>query len=229
LDVFEPELLTDESLRELALALALRDADLARIHLDFGSPPLWRRRTGFATLVHIILEQQVSLLSARSMLNRLKARVLPFTPERFCELGEKFLRENGVTRQKASYIIHLASLITTKQLKLATLSRMSDAEARRALMEVKGIGSWSADVYLLMAMRRPDIWPAGDLALAIALRDLKGLPEIPAPDVLEELAEGWRPHRAVAARMLWHFYLERKAAARASNQGKKTKAATSRL
>jgi len=226
--VSESKLLTDESLKELALSLTLRDADLARIHLDFGSPPLWRRRTGFATLVHIILEQQVSLLSARSMLNRLKARVVPFTPERFGELGEKFLRENGVTRQKASYIIHLASLIATKHLRLSTLSTMSDAEARRALMEVKGIGSWSADVYLLMAMRRPDIWPTGDLALAIAIRDLKGLPKIPAPEVLEELAEGWRPHRAVAARMLWHFYLERKAAARASNRGKKTKAATSK-
>ena len=224
----ESEVLTDESLKDLALSLTLRDADLARIHLDFGSPPLWRRRTGFGTLVHIILEQQVSLLSARSMLNRLKACVVPFTPDRFCKLGEKYLRENGVTRQKASYIIHLASLIATKQLKLSALSAMSDEEARQALMEVKGIGLWSADVYLLMAMRRPDIWPAGDLALAIAIRDLKGLPKIPPPRVLEELAESWRPHRAVAARMLWHFYLERKAAARARNAGKKTKAATSK-
>jgi DNA-3-methyladenine glycosylase II len=89
-------------------------------------------------------------------------------------------------------------------------------------MEVKGIGSWSADVYLLMAMRRPDIWPAGDLALAIAIRDLKGLRQIPPPKVLEELAESWRPHRAVAARMLWHFYLERKAAARNTNKTAKT-------
>lgn len=217
------QLLNDESVKKIALSLTRRDADLARIHFHFGSPPLWQRRTGFATLVHIILEQQVSLLSAKSMLNRLKGIVVPFRPERFCELGESYLRENGVTRQKASYIIHLASLIATKQLNLAALSGMSDDDARQALMEVKGIGSWSADVYLLMAMRRPDIWPAGDLALAIAIRDLKGLSEIPPPRVLEELAESWRPHRAVAARMLWHFYLERKAAARTV---RKSKAAT---
>jgi DNA-3-methyladenine glycosylase II len=224
--VSRSQLLNDESLKEIALTLTRRDSDLARIHIHFGSPPLWQRRTGFATLVHIILEQQVSLLSAKSMLNRLKAIVVPFTPERFCELGDSYLRENGVTRQKASYIIHLAKLIVTKQLNLAALSRMSDNDARRALMEVKGIGSWSADVYLLMAMRRPDIWPAGDLALAIAIRDLKGLAEIPPPKVLEELAESWRPHRAVAARMLWHFYLERKAAAR--NTVRRSRAATSK-
>jgi DNA-3-methyladenine glycosylase II len=220
--VSRSQLLNDESLKEIALSLTRRDADLARIHSHFGSPPLWQRRTGFATLVHIILEQQVSLHSARSMLNRLKGLVVPFTPDRFCQLGEMFLRENGVTRQKASYIIHLASLMETKKLNLAALSRMSDDEARSALMEVKGIGSWSADVYLLMAMRRPDIWPAGDLALAIAIRDLKGLRQIPPPKVLEELAESWRPHRAVAARMLWHFYLERKAAARNTNKTAKT-------
>ena len=219
------QLLNDESLKEIALTLTRRDADLARIHFSFGSPPLWQRRTGFSTLVHIILEQQVSLLSAKSMFNRLKSIIVPFTPERFRELGERHLRENGVTRQKASYIIHLATLIATKQLNLAALSRMCDDDARRALMEVKGIGSWSADVYLLMAMRRPDIWPAGDLALAVAIRDLKGLQKIPPPKVLEELAESWRPHRAVAARMLWHFYLERKAAARPV---KKSKAATSK-
>jgi DNA-3-methyladenine glycosylase II len=87
---------------------------------------------------------------------------------------------------------------------------MSDDDARLVLTRIKGIGLWSADVYLLMAMRRADIWPAGDLALAVAMKDLKGLPHRPGPEELERLAENWRPHRAVAARMLWQYYLGKK-------------------
>ena len=184
---------------------------LAGIFAVHGDPPLWRRAAGFRTLVHIILEQQVSLKSAKSMLVRLQRAIEPFTPSRFIELGDSHLRGLGVTRQKSAYLLHLSECIANGELSLTKLARMSDDDARVVLTRIKGIGLWSADVYLLMAMRRADIWPAGDLALAVAMKDLKGLPHRPGPDELERLAENWRPHRAVAARMLWQYYLGKKA------------------
>jgi DNA-3-methyladenine glycosylase II len=180
---------------------------LARIHSTYGDPPLWRRATGFTTLVHIILEQQVSLKSAKSMLVRLQGVIEPFEPQRFLELGDAHLRSLGVTRQKSAYLIDLSTSIVNGQLSFTNLARMSDDEARLALTRIKGIGLWSADVYLLMAMRRADIWPAGDLALAVAMKELKGLAARPGPIELEQWAEQWRPLRAVAARMLWQYYL----------------------
>jgi DNA-3-methyladenine glycosylase II len=200
-------ILTEKSLALAARELAARDEMLGQIHAAHGDPPLWRRATGFQTLVHIILEQQVSLKSAKAMLVRLEASIQPFTPERFIELGDAYLRGLGVTRQKSAYVLDLSESIVNGDLSFTKLARMSDEEARLVLTRVKGIGSWSADVYLLMAMRRADIWPAGDLALAVAMKELKGLATRPGPQELERLAEIWRPHRAVAARMLWQYYL----------------------
>jgi DNA-3-methyladenine glycosylase II len=182
-------ILTQKSLALVARELAARDPTLAGIHAVHGDPPLWRRATGFQTLVHIILEQQVSLKSAQAMLVRLETAIQPFT------------------RQKSAYVLHLANSIVNGDLSFTRLARMNDDEARLVLTRVKGIGLWSADVYLLMAMRRADIWPAGDLALAVAMQELKGLESRPRPEELEKLAEIWRPHRAVAARMLWQYYL----------------------
>jgi DNA-3-methyladenine glycosylase II len=202
--------LTENTLAVAARELAARDEMLAGIHSTYGDPPLWRRATGFTTLVHIILEQQVSLKSAKAMLVRLQGVIEPFTPERFVELGYDYLRSLGVTRQKSAYLIDLSTSIVNGQLSFTKLGRMSDDEARLALTRIKGIGLWSADVYLLMAMLRADIWPAGDLALAVAMKELKGLAARPGPIELEQWAEQWRPHRAVAARMLWQYYLGRR-------------------
>jgi DNA-3-methyladenine glycosylase II len=202
--------LTQKTLALAARELAARDRLLANIHARYGDPPLWQRATGFRTLVHIILEQQVSLSSAKSMLLRLERAIQPFTPERVIELGEMGLRELGVTRQKAAYLVHLAASLTSGELNLKTLSRLSDDQVLVQLTGIKGIGLWSANIYLLMAMRRADIWPAGDLALAVAIKELKGLAARPSPEELEVIAEAWRPHRAVAARMLWQYYLGRK-------------------
>ncbi len=211
MDESRSALVTRESLELAATYLARRDNDLAGILANHGYPPLWRRPSGFPTLVRIILEQQVSLRSAASMFARLTNSIHPFEPKRFAELGETHLRSLGVTRQKAAYMLHLSSSINSGELKLTQLSRMSDIEAKLTLTRIKGIGSWSADVYLLMAMRRANIWPAGDLALALAVKDLKRLSIRPGPEDLEELAENWRPYRAVAARMLWQYYLRPKA------------------
>ena len=204
-------ILTQKSLALAARELAARDPTLAGIHATYGDPPLWRRATGFQTLVHIILEQQVSLKSAKAMLVRLEASIQPFTPSQFIELGDTYLRSLGVTRQKSAYLLHLSNSIVSGELSFTKLARMTDDDARVVLTRIKGIGSWSADVYLLMAMRRADIWPAGDLALAVAMKELRGLAHRPGPDELERLAEQWRPHRAVAARMLWQYYLGKKA------------------
>ncbi|HSB26300.1 MAG TPA: hypothetical protein VLE19_00530 [Pyrinomonadaceae bacterium] len=204
------QVLSRQSLEILARDLATRDQNLAAILDRHGPPPLWRRAKGFPTLVHIILEQQVSLRSGKAMFDRLNAAIEPFVPEEFLRRGEEHLRKLGVTRQKSAYLIHLAKLLAQGELKLAHLARMSDHEARATLMRVKGVGYWSADVYLLMALRRADIWPAGDLALAVATQELFGLKTRPTPDQLERLAEQWRPHRAVAARMLWQYYLAKR-------------------
>ena len=202
--------LTARTLVEAAEYLAAHDETLAWILATYGAPPMWRRRTGFPTLVHIILEQQVSLKSAKAMLLRLQSAIDPFRPERIVELGETHLRSLGVTRQKSAYLLHLSQSILNGELSLTRLSRMSDDLVRMKLTRIKGIGSWSADVYLLMAMRRADIWPAGDLALAVAAKDLLGLERKPTPEELETIAERWRPYRAVAARMLWQHYLGKK-------------------
>jgi DNA-3-methyladenine glycosylase II len=202
--------LTQKTLALAARELAARDELLANILVTYGDPPLWQRASGFRTLVHIILEQQVSLSSAKSMLLRLEQAIQPFTPERFLELGELHLRGLGVTRQKSAYLLHLSENIVSGELSLRQLSKFSDEQALVHLTRIKGIGLWSANIYLLMAMRRADIWPAGDLALAVAIKELKGLAARPSPEELEQIAESWRPHRAVAARMLWQYYLGRK-------------------
>ena len=202
--------LTQKTLALAARELAARDRLLADIHATYGDPPLWQRAAGFRTLVHIILEQQVSLSSAKSMLLRLEGAIQPFTPERFIELGDTGLRQLGVTRQKSSYLLHLSESLVSGRLRLQSLTRLSDDQVLGQLTGIKGIGLWSANIYLLMAMRRADIWPAGDLALAVALKELRGLERRPTPEELEVIAEAWRPLRAVAARMLWQYYLGRK-------------------
>ncbi|MGH9904700.1 MAG: DNA-3-methyladenine glycosylase family protein [Pyrinomonadaceae bacterium] len=202
-----PEPLTRTSVVSAAKSLAKRDRDLAIILDRHGPPPLWARRPGFATLIQIILEQQVSLSSAASMYKRLRNSVVPFGPHRFIELGEPHLKSLGLTRQKTSYCLHLAECVTVTRLNLSSLARMSDEDVKIALTQIKGIGPWSADIYLLMALRRPDIWPVSDLALTTAVTKVKKLKKRPTIDQLLRMAESWRPYRSVAARMLWQFYL----------------------
>lgn len=212
-----PQALTEISLGRAAKTLARRDNDLASILKSLGPPPLWARPPGFSTLVKIILEQQVSLASAASLFARLKRNTAPFRPARMIELGEAHLKSQGLTRQKTAYCLDLAEALNNKRLRLSQLTVMSDADVKTALMEIKGLGSWSADVYLLMVLRRPDIFPATDLALVTAVTELKQLPARPNTDQFLKMAEAWRPYRSVAARMLWQYYL-----AKRSNRKKTT-------
>lgn len=204
-----PPRLDRELVRAASERLAARDRHLAEVLCRWGPPPLWARRPGFPALVRIILEQQVSLASARAAFERLRARVGRLTPRAFLELDGAALRRAGFSRQKAAYCRALAAEIVEGRLRLAELARMDDESARRRLVELRGIGRWTADIYLLMALRRPDVWPRGDLALAKAAQRVKRLPDLPSDDELERLAAGWRPWRAVAARLLWHDYLSR--------------------
>jgi DNA-3-methyladenine glycosylase II len=187
--------------------LARRDKDLAGIVTMYGQPPLWKRDPGFPTLVYIILEQQVSLASARALYQRLQGAVKPFTPGRFLELSEVEMRALGFSRQKAHYTRLLAEAIHRKEFALHKLHELGDQLAREQLTALKGIGPWTADIYLLSALRRPDIWPVGDLALATAVQEVKRLRKRPSPERLEAMSVPWRPWRAVAARMFWHAYL----------------------
>jgi DNA-3-methyladenine glycosylase II len=190
--------------------LAGRDFDLAKIWMELGTPPIWEREPGFATLLYIILEQQVSLSSARAAFQRLQAAVSPLTPQAFLQLDDHELKVVGFSRQKTGYGRILARAVESGELDLEQLVFMDDDAVREALMRLKGIGRWTADIYLLMALLRPDVWPAGDLALAVAVQQVKDLDKRPSPEEMEIISIPWKPWRAVAARLLWEFYLNGK-------------------
>ena len=139
------------------------------------------------------------------MFERLKSNIEPFTPERFIESGEAYLRSLGVTRQKAHYCIQVAEAFVEGRLN--GIGRMTDEDAYASLLNIKGVGPWTANVYLLMALRRPDVWPDGDVALATAVSRLRKMNTRPSFIELAQTADAWRPYRSVAARMLWQYYL----------------------
>lgn len=199
--------LTRASLSEGAQALRARDRDLARILDRLEEPPLWGRRPGFPTLIRIILEQQVSLPAARTLYRRLLHHLGAMTAERVYAKGETGLREFGLTRQKARYCHGLAARVREGSLDLSSVAALPDAAGRSILLSVPGLGPWSVDIYYLMALRRPDVWPEGDLALATALRDVKRMDALPTREDQQALAARWSPWRSVAARLLWAHYL----------------------
>lgn len=206
-----PDFLTlnTETLVEAAQAVARADPDLARVLETLGPPPLWDRPQGFATLVYIILEQQVSLASARAAYKRLEATLGTITPAAFLTLSDEELKAIGFSRQKTGYSRLLAQAVLDGSMDLDGLALLSDDGVKTEITKMKGLGRWSAEIYLMEALLRPDVWPSGDLALAIAVKQVKGLEATPAPQALEALGEIYRPWRSVAARLFWHFYLSR--------------------
>jgi DNA-3-methyladenine glycosylase II len=203
--------LLDEAVVGLASReLAGRDATLAAALERNGPPPLWTRPPGFPTLLQIVLEQQVSLASARAAYDRLLLAADPLTPATFLGLDDATLIAIGFSRQKARYGRALARALEAGSLDLDAVAELADDEAMTELTALPGIGPWTASIYLLMALRRPDLWPAGDVALQSAAAEVLALPARPTPEELTILAEPWRPWRSVAARMLWHDYLRRR-------------------
>jgi DNA-3-methyladenine glycosylase II len=199
--------LNQQSLEQGTRELASRDADLASIVRRLGTPPLWPRDPGFATLIHIILEQQISLKAAYTMLRRLENHLGVLTPASVIEAGNDALRALGLTRQKSRYCLELATRVHSGELRLENLAELPTDEGRQALLQVPGLGPWSVDVYYMTALRKPDVWPFGDLALADAIADIKGLEAHPTRDEQIGIIEAWAPWRAVAARLLWAHYL----------------------
>ena len=193
--------------RRECLALAEADERFARIVERVGVPKYWSREPGFGALVLLVLEQQVSLASARATYERLQAEAGAVEPQVVSKMSPDALRALGFSRPKARYTLGLAAALLDGTLELDALHAASDEEAERMLTELTGFGPWTARAYLLSALERPDVWPSGDLALAEAVRDLDGKRKRPTPKQLDRIAEPWRPRRSVAARLLWHHYL----------------------
>ena len=174
------------------------------------NPPRWKREPGFPTLIRIILEQQVSLASAKATYDRLCKKVILLTPENFLSLDDIQLKAIGFSRQKTKYGRELALAILNNKLDLNSLEKLDDITIRNKLKQIKGIGDWTVDIYLMMALQRRDIFPSKDLAVAIAVKEIKGLSTRPSATELELIAQSWQPWRAIATRILWHYYLNRK-------------------
>ncbi len=204
------QLITEENLAEFCQNLSRKDTDLAFIFNTYGTPPLWSRQPGFATLLHIILEQQVSLASAKAAFDKLTEMVGDVTPENILALSDEEMKAAYFSRQKINYARNLANAILEKTLDLRNLETLPDEKVREELTKIKGIGRWTSDIYLLMAMLRPDIMPKGDLALHVVWQKLKNLETRPNSDEFIEIAEQWKPFRSVVARLLWHYYLNLK-------------------
>ncbi|MEO6522607.1 MAG: DNA-3-methyladenine glycosylase 2 family protein [Mucilaginibacter sp.] len=193
--------------KQLCNQLGNNDADLQRIIQKYGYPPLWERPNTFESLVHVILEQQVSLASALSALNKLKERIQEITPEKVMLLTDEELRTCYFSRQKTIYIRHLAENILSGALNLDKLALMDDDTIRQKLCAIKGIGNWTVDIYLIFIVHHTDVFPIGDLAAVNALKKVKNIPLASREDVLT-IADNWKPYRTIATMLLWHFYLE---------------------
>lgn len=193
--------------QSICAKLASADPDLQKIFDTHGYPPFWSRPNSFESLVHIILEQQVSLASALSALNKLRERVQEITPARILLLTDEEMRACYVSRQKNGYIKYLAEALLSGQLNLDEFYHLPDDEIRTKLVALKGIGNWTADVYLMFALQRADIFPIGDLAVVNAIRRVKQLPAETTREEMVEIASKWAPYRTLASMLLWHYYL----------------------
>ena len=195
---------------EAVAILTERDRDLAEVVSKYGQPTPWVREPGFATLIRTILGQQVSLAAAESTFSRLQKLLGQVTPENLLEVGDDSLREIGFSRQKTVYAQELAKAIANQELDLASLASLDDKAVRQQLIKIKGIGDWTVDMYLMMALQRLDVFPVKDLAVKIAVQELKGLATRPQSQELMAIAAVWQPYRAIATMILWHYYLNRK-------------------
>lgn len=174
----------------------------------YGYPPMWTRANNFATLIHIILEQQVSLASAKAAFNKLKEKTGSITPQKIFALSDQEMRACYFSRQKTIYARHLAGAMLEKRIKLKQFLNQPDDHIRKQLTQLKGIGNWTTDIYLLFALQRTDIFPLGDLAMINALKEIKGLEKNVGKEKIIKIAERWQPYRSIATMLLWHYYIK---------------------
>ena len=201
-------ILDKENFHQLCDLLAERDPDLAGVLNQYGYPPLWSRPNTFESLIHIILEQQVSLASALAAVNKLKEKIGEIKPELLLQLSDEELKACYFSRQKMAYARDLAQKIVNGELSLSNLALLDNDEIRAKLTSVKGIGNWTVDIYLLFILHHKDVFPMGDLAAVNAMKSLKKLPKEISKEEMLALTLIWKPYRTVAVMILWHFYLE---------------------
>ncbi len=196
----------DRHLARTLDALGRADPDLARARLRAGPLPDRSRPPGFESLVRIMVQQQISIAAADAIWRRLGAAVEPFTAARLAATQDAALGAAGLSRPKQAYCRNLAAAVVDGSFDLDGLARLDDAAAFEALVAINGIGRWTAEIYLLFCLGRPDMWPAHDVALQVAVHDLKGLARRPTWREMDRIAEPWRPWRGTAARLLWRYY-----------------------
>ena len=198
--------MTPKKIKQGLDEIAARDSDVAKAFKQVGYPASRKRPPGFGTLINIIVGQQVSTAAAAAIRGRLELAVEPMTPKNFLQTDETTLRAAGLSSRKVEYGLGLAKAMQAGALNTDRLSKQSDEEVIAALTEIRGLGRWSAEIYMMFALKRADVWPAEDLAIAEALKRLKKLDERPNRKISEPLIEHWRPWRSVAALFLWHYY-----------------------
>jgi DNA-3-methyladenine glycosylase II len=202
------QIFTRENLQQFYDRVAGKDKDFKAIINEYGYPPVWIRLNSFETLVLTILEQQVSLASAYSAYKKLKERIR-IAPKNLLQLTDEELRNCYLSRQKIVYTRELANAIVNKRISLKKFELFPDDIVRTELKALKGIGDWTVDIYLLHALRRTDVFPAGDLALVNAIKMVTGIQAITKEELLE-LSNRWKPYRSIATMLFWHYYIKKK-------------------
>jgi DNA-3-methyladenine glycosylase II len=190
--------------------LAKRDKDLKNIIRQYGYPPLWSRVASFATLIHIILEQQVSLASAKAAFLKLESTIGHITPEKILRLNDEEMKACYFSKQKMKYARHLAEVILNGELNIDVLQTLPDDVVRSELKKVKGIGDWTVDVFLMMVLHRNDCFAIGDIALMKSIKEVKSLSPLISKEKVLSIVETWKPYRTIATFLLWHAYIQKR-------------------
>lgn len=187
--------------------LRKKDPILSKILNDFGNPPNWEREANFESLCKIILEQQVSLASAKAHFLKLKTYIGTITPEKILELSDAEMRECQISQQKSKYLREISEANLSGKLNLEKLNQSDEAEIREILTSIKGIGNWTTDIYLLFCLQKKDIFPIGDIAIRNSIKELY---PVSTQEEINEIVEKWRPYRSLASYILWHYYLKKR-------------------
>lgn len=204
------ECFTKDNFYSLCDKLAKKDKHLKTVLQEHSYPPFWSRVPSFATLIHIILEQQVSLASAKAAFLKLEEKIGHITPEKLLALTDEELKACYFSRQKIKYARHLAESILNNELEIEKLNELHDEELRTALKKIKGIGDWTVDVFMMMCLHRCDCFPTGDIALIKSIKEVKALPALTSKEEILLIAEKWKPYKTVAAFILWHAYIKKR-------------------
>jgi DNA-3-methyladenine glycosylase II len=210
-------ILTVRTLKSSLRRLAERDAHVAAAVERYGFPALRRRPPGFEALLRAIVAQQISIQAAASIWKRIEAAVAPLTAEAYCAVSEEMLRACGLSRQKLAYARSLAELVRSGEVPLDRFDELDDEEAIASLVKIKGVGRWTAEIYLMFALGRRDMWPVDDLGLVVGMQRMKNLRRRPDKKRMLRLGEPWRPWRSAGAHLLWHYFHETQAERRRAN------------